>query len=679
MTAYQALLSPIKIKHLELKNRVVSAAHAPGYAQDGKPGLRYQLYHEEKAKGGLALTMFGGSSNIARDSGSIYGQIYVGADSIVPVFKEFSQRIHKHGCALMCQITHMGRRTSWSSGDWLPTVGPSVIRDPAHHSVPREATVRDIRRIVRAFGDAAVRCREGGLDGCEILSSVHLLGQFLSPLSNRRADVYGGALENRSRFLFEVLDEVRERVGDEFIVSVRYTADESNEGGMTAEEGVALAKMLGEHGGCDLLNVNGAYGGTTRGMAEVFPGMAAKSAPFVELARRVRVASGLPVMQASRLSDPATANYAVESGCLDLAGLVRPHFADPHIVRKLSSGEAERIRPCVGAGYCLDRVYGGGDALCLHNAATGREQSMPHQISPATVRKRIVIVGGGPAGMEAARVSASRGHEVTLFEANNRLGGQILLAARAGWRKDMIGIAEWLAAEIERLGVDIRTGTYADGDDVLAEQPDVVLVASGGMPNVDLPAQAADLVDNAWDLLAGQVRPGDDILIFDEAGGHAACSLADWLTQGRARVELVTPDRHVGRALGGQNYPIYLRNLYAHAATLTPDHRLLGVRRKGNRLVASLRNDYSRVVVEREVDQIVVEQGTVPVDEVYQALVGRSRNLGELDVEALAAGEIQPESANASGDYQLFRIGDAVAGRDIHAAIYDALRLCIRI
>lgn len=204
MSRYHHLLSPIEIRGRRFRNRAMSTAHAPGYAEGGMPGTRYQAYQEEKARGGIGLTMFGGSSNVSPDSGSIYGQIYVGDDAIIPVFQDFAQRIHGYGAGLMCQITHMGRRTSWNSGNWLPTMGPSALRDPAHHSVPYEMDRHDIACVTEAFADAAWRCREGGLDGCEILATTHLLGQFLSPLSNVRQDAYGGPLENRARFLLEV-------------------------------------------------------------------------------------------------------------------------------------------------------------------------------------------------------------------------------------------------------------------------------------------------------------------------------------------------------------------------------------------------------------------------------------------------------------------------------------------
>lgn len=676
MSAYKNLLSPITIRGRTFRNRVVSTAHAPGYADAGKPGERYQAYHEEKAKGGIGLTMFGGSSNISRDSGSIYGQIYVGDDAIIPVFRNFADRIHNHGAGLMCQITHMGRRTAWTAGDWLPTMGPSVIRDPAHHSVPREMSARDIARIVRAFADAALRCREGGLDGCEILATTHLLGQFLSPLSNARCDDYGGELDNRARFLFEVMDAVRERVGDEFIVGVRFAADETNENGMPAEEGVELARLIGDHGTIDFLNINGAYGGSLHGLAETFPGMAYKAAPYIELARRVKVASGLPVFQAARLSDPATADWAVAEGHVDMAGLTRPHMADPHLVAKLMRGEEARIRPCVGAGYCIDRVYVGSDTLCAHNVSTGREGWLPHEITTADTPKKAVVIGGGPGGMEAARVLALRGHSVTLHEAGTRLGGQILLAARAGWRKDMIGIVDWLAAELDVLSVEIRLNSFVEGSEVLAENPDVVVVATGGVPHATLEDGGTELSVSTWELLSGETGPGDNILLYDETGTHGALATADWLASGGASVEIVCPDQQVGRNIGGQNLPVYLRNLYNAGATLTPNHRLKGIHQDGNQLVASLWNDFSRVRVERRFDQIVVETCTIPADAPFHELVAGSKNLGDFDIEAFVALKPQSDAANPNGTYLLFRIGDAVAQRDIHAALLDANRLC---
>ena len=676
MSQYRHLFSPITIKGKTFRNRVFSASHAPGYAEQGKPGERYQAYHEAKVRGGVGLTMFGGSSNISRDSGSIYGQIYVGDDSIIPVFKDFSRRIHHHGAGLMCQITHMGRRTVADAGDWLPTKGPSAVRDPAHHSSPYAISVHEIDRICHNFGDAAWRCREGGLDGVEIIASSHILGQFLSPLSNFREDEYGGALINRARFLLDTLAHCRQRVGDEFIISLRYNADESNESGLDSDEGIAIAKLVAEQGCVDIINVNGAYSGTDMGVSEYMPGMAFPSAPFVELARRVREATGLMVFQSARISDPATADWAIANGCLDMAGMTRPLIADPDLVVKIESGQTERIRPCVGAGYCLDRIYAGRDTLCQHNVSSGRETVLPHHIDKADQIRHCVVIGGGPAGLEAARVLTLRGHRVELFEAAGELGGQINLAARGGWRKDTIGIAHWLSNEVEILGVEIHLNHYMEKEDIDSKQADVIIVATGGIPRMQLKDGGGDHAISVWDALGGGIDLSGEILVYDAVGAHSALSLTDLLSSQGKSVTHVTPDRHIGRALGGQNYPVYLRNLHNQNVRILTDRALTEIRKTGDKSVARLRHAFARSHEDVSADIIVTDLGTESLADIFHELVPHSKNSGEYNYEALVALQPQPTTINPRCDYQLFRIGDALAARDIHAAILDANRLC---
>jgi 2,4-dienoyl-CoA reductase-like NADH-dependent reductase (Old Yellow Enzyme family) len=676
MTAADPLLQPFRLKHLTLRNRILSTAHAPNYVEDGKPKLRYQLYQEEKAKGGLALTMFGGSTNVAPDSPSVFGQIDAGDESVVPYLEEMAQRVHRHGAAVMCQITHMGRRTVGHAGDWLPVIGASEKRERAHRAFPKVMEAADIKRVVRAFAKAAGRCRRAGLDGIEILSAGHLVGQFLSPAVNTRGDAYGGSLENRLRFPTEVLEAIREEVGGDFIVGIRVSGDELLDEGSSEEDCTAIARGLSANGLVDFLNINASHLYTDTGLAWNIPSMGLPSAPFLAIAGRIRQAVDLPVFHAAGIADLATARHAIREGLLDMVGMTRAHIADPHLVRKLERGEEERTRPCVGMGMCADRVNQGYEALCVHNAATGREATMPHEVPLSDgPRKKIVVVGGGPGGMEAARVSALRGHEVVLFEAADRLGGQLNLAARPASRQQVAGIAEWLAAEVARLGVEVRTNAYAEAETVLAEAPDVVIVATGGLPNTGF-VEGADHVASVWDVLGGQVSPSGAVLVYDDHGKHQGASCAEFLAEAGCEVELATPDRAPGMDLGVTNFPVYLRKLYKLGVRFTPDRNLTAVRREGNRLVATLRNEYSDEVEEREADHVVVDHGTLPADELYFALKDGSSNLGEIDLDALVGNRPQGLADNPDGRYRLLRIGDAVASRDIHAAIFEALRLC---
>ncbi|MFL0241557.1 FAD-dependent oxidoreductase [Mycobacterium sp. SMC-17] len=672
------LLQPFRLKNLTLRNRVVSTSHEPSYTEDGMPKRRYRLYHEEKAKGGISLTMMGGSAVVAPDSPSAFGNLHVYKDEIVPWLSELAYGVHENGAAVMCQITHLGRRTSNYDGDWLPVVYPSAIREPAHRSFPKVAEEWDMDRIVKAYADATARCRAAGLDGVELEAYTHLLDAFWSPLTNHRDDEYGmGSMEDRLRFPLRVIRAVREAAGPDFAVGIRMSLDEDLPGGLQYEDGIEIAKRLVPEG-IDFISVIKGYMASDEALSRVIPPMGTPVAPHLSFAGQVKKELGIPVMHASRINDVATARHAIRDGLLDLVGMTRAHIADPHIVAKIQAGEEDRIRPCVGATYCLDEIYQNRDAKCVHNPSTGREDRLPHRIDKATGPARTaVVIGAGPAGLEAARVLGERGHRVVVFEASDLPGGQVRIASSSPRRRDLISIIEWRLDECKLLGVDIRTNRYVDTDEVLAENPDIVVVATGGVPNTEFLTEGTNLVTDGWDVLCGAVHPRGEVMLYDDNGSHPGLDAAEVLARSGVDLEFVTPERTLAPDVGGVNYPGYFKVFAEHDVRVTLNERLTGVRRKDGRLEVDLYNEYAHATRQRMVDHVVVEHGTLPSDELYFGLVPGSTNLGEVDQQALLNLQPQTVMRNAEGGYQLFRIGDAVASRNIHAAIYDAFRLCL--
>lgn len=667
------LLQPLTIRHLALKNRIMSTSHACGLEEGGMPKERYQRYHEEKAKGGIALTMFGGSSNVAPDSPSIFRQLNVGEDRIIPYLQQFSERVHRHGAAIMCQITHLGRRGDPYAGNWLPTIGPSPIRETLHRSFPKEMDEHDIVRVVKAYGSAAKRCKDGGLDGIETLCGGHLIGQFLSPVTNRRTDRFGGSLENRCRFGIMVHEEMRRQVGDDFLLGMRFVVDEGPGGGLTLEECVEAARLLMQSGGIDFFNAIYGKMDTERALAkDNMPGMDSPIAPWVEPVGAFKRAIGLPVFHAARIADVASARHAISEGLVDMAGMTRAHIADPHLVMKLEEGREGEIRPCVGATHCMS----GYRPACLHNPATGRENDLPHKAerSPRSGLK-VVVVGGGPAGLEAARVSAERGHEVVLFEAAAQLGGQVLIGAQGSWRKDLRGIVDWRVAEIERLKVRCHLNRYVELEDVLAEGPDVVIVATGGVPDLDW-LDGAEHCTSAWDALTGAAPLHEDVLVYDGTGRHPAPLVAERAASEGKGVMIASIDGYLGAELTYAERVAWKSRVYRLGIDTLFDHRLVRVAPEGNRLSITLVNEVTLMEQTLIADQVIVEHGTIPVDDVYQALKSQSVNDGVTDIDALLAVRPQPRTSRPASRFELHRIGDAVASRNIHAAVLDALRLC---
>jgi N-methyl-L-proline demethylase len=578
LAAVDPLLQPFDLKHLRLRNRIVSTSHEPAYSKNGMPKELYRKYHVEKARGGLALTMIGGSAVVAPDSPEAFGNLHVYKDEIVPWFKELSDAVHEAGALVMCQITHLGRRGSNYTADWLPLVSASPLREPAHRAFPKVAESWDLDRITRAYANAALRCQAGGLDGVELQANSHLLDTFWSPVTNLRADEWGGSLENRLRFPLQVVRAVRAAVGPDFVVGLRMAVDEEKPGGIDHQDGIAIAQRMVEEG-IDFLSVVQGHVATEEGLSRLIPPMGTPSAPHLALAGKVKQHVAVPVMHAGRINDVATARHAISEGLLDLVGMTRAHIADPHIVTKLATGAEDRIRPCVGAGYCIDSIYQASPSRCIHNPSTGREDKLPHVVPQSAVPgRKAVVVGAGPAGLEAARALGERGHHVVVFEANSAPGGQLKVASLSPRRRDLIGIIDWRVQECLRLGVDFRYNTYAEADTVLRENPDIVVIATGGLPNTEFLDRGADLVTDTWDVLSGTARRSGEVLVFDDHGGHQALDAAEALLESGASVEYVTPERTVAPEVGGYQ----LAGLPAEVRRdCYPDHLAPPARRSG--------------------------------------------------------------------------------------------------
>ncbi|MEH6576300.1 MAG: FAD-dependent oxidoreductase [Amphritea sp.] len=684
MSQFDVLFEPLKINKLTIRNRIVSTAHAEVYATDGGMTTdRFVKYYEEKAKGGCGLCICGGSSTVAIDSPqSWWSSVNLSTDRIIPHFQNLADAVHKHGGKIVIQITHFGRRSRWDGENWPNLLSPSGIREPVHRATCKIMEEEDIWRVIDTFAQAARRAKEGGLDGVELEAvHQHLIDQFWSPRVNKRTDKWGGSLENRMRFGHEVLKAIRAEVGPDFIVGLRMSGDEFHSDGLSHDDLKKIAAYYNATGLVDFFGVVGSGADTHNTLANVIPNMSYPPEPFLHLAAGIKEVVDVPVIHAQNIKDPNQAKRILEAGYVDFVGMTRAHIADPHLIAKIKNDQVDQIRQCVGSNYCIDRQYQGLDVLCIQNAATSREHlGLPHIIEKTTgPKRRVVVIGGGPGGLESARVAAERGHDVVLVEKAEELGGQITLAAKAPQRDQIAGITRWLAMELERLGVDIRLGTEANEELVRELKADVCIIATGGRPYIDQnPEWGAEegLVISSWDILSGKVEPGKNVLIYDTICEFSGLSVADYLAAKGSLVEIVTDDIKPGVGIGGTNFPTFYRSLYEKDVIMTSDFMLEKVYREGDNLVAVLENEYTSQREERVVDQVIVENGVRPNDELFFALKQESSNKGQIDLEALYDIKPQPVLSESVDGMILWRLGDCVSQRNVHAAMYDALRLC---
>ena len=692
--SHDPLLQPFTLGPVQLKNRIVSTAHEPAYTELGMPKDRYRLYHREKARGGVGLTMTAGSAIVSKDSPAAFGNVDLSTDEVIPWLSAIAEDCHAEGTAVMIQLTHLGPRNSNFTADWLPLISSSRHREPTHRSFTKAMEDFDIERVVNDFAAATARVKAAGFDGLEFLHTGHLIDYFFASRFNERTDEYNGDLAARMRFPLQIIDAMR-GASEGLALGVRMSVLEQLEDGITEEASIAVLKEYAAHG-VDFLNLNVGSISSDKELADAIPGMGTPSAPWLETCRRIREAIDIPVLHAARIADAPTARFAIEDGCVDLVGMTRAQLADPYLVKKIEEKREDDIRPCVGANMCLDSIYTSGAATCIHNPASGREADLPQEVTRDVESgpKHVVIVGAGPAGLEAARVAAVRGHRVTLLEADSAVGGQVKIAARSQRRRDLIGIIDWREQQCRKHGVDIRVDTFAEEDEILALSPDVVIVATGGVPDSSYPFREEGPSFDVWDVMDDSLRNKSRVLVFDDHGFYPALDAVEHLARNGQEVTYVSPERTIGVDVGSMNSPAYLQVFSEFGVTVHLGERLAAKPKIAGKLVtARLRNDYSGIETELETDAVVVDFGTTPNDDVYFALKARSSNLGEIELDAWVHGRTQPDrdsgavtyptpgsdspdpAAEASAPFALYRIGDAVASRNVHAAVLEGLRV----
>lgn len=572
---YEHLLSPVRVNRLELRNRIVSTGHGLGYADaNGLVTDRFIGYYEARAKGGLGLCIIG-ATMVHRSSPLVRGLLHNWDDSVIPGYRRLSAAVHRHGGRIFTQLTHLGRLTVVERGTaWAP----SAVPDTLYRVTARELHEEMIWELVAAYGAAAGRARAGGLDGVELHGGHgYLINQFLSPLTNRRTDAWGGDPERRQRFALEVLRAVRAAVGPDYPVGMRVSGDEFMPGGLDAAAVQDIARTLARTGQLDYLNVSGGIDADHQSRANHIPPMGTPQGNLSYLAAGLREVTGIPTMATSRIIDPLLADRLIGDGQADLVGMTRATISDPELPNKLAAGRPDDVRTCIGCNQLCTGWRERGRAIsCLQNPATGNELVFA-ELSPAPAGRHVVVVGGGPGGLETARIAAERGHRVTLIERSDRLGGSVALAATAPHRADFAIQIRFLERQVRKLGVELRLGQTADLALIESLQPDAVVVATGAHSTVPEIRQAPPgAVLSAAEALGGPPIAAGRIVLLDDDGFQAGVSVAEALAVRGHEVEIVTRDFFVGSELDSKTLVFLYPRLLELGVRLSPQSAVLG-------------------------------------------------------------------------------------------------------
>lgn len=540
---FPKLFEPIEIGTMKLKNRIILSGINVNYAAaDGKVTRRLKDFYVERARGGAGMVQTGICyvDPLGRFFTNMMG---IHDDSVVPGLRELATEVQSYGAAFVVQLCHVGR---YSSSNIIGTqpVAPSAIASRVSHEMPRELTNQEIKEIIESFAQGARRAREAGADGVDLAGAVgYIIAQFLSPYSNTRTDEYGGDMEHRLQFVLEVIERIQQTVGKDYPIMIRISGDEFIKGGNSLDDMKLIAQALDRAGVASINVIPGWHESPVPLVSwHVPPGH------YVYLAEEVRKVVDVPVIASNRINTPQLAEQLIAGGRVDAVTMARALIADPELPNKAQAGRIDEIRPCVACNQgCYDRLFADKDIMCMTNPAAGREEEFA--IRPVDKPRKIMVVGGGPAGMEAARVAAARGHQVVLYEKNDSLGGQLTLAAAPPGKDEINGLVGYFATQMAKLGIRVNVGQEATLDTINSELPDAVVVAAGAAPIVpNIPGVQGGNVVTAHDVLAGRATTGKQVVVV--GGGQVGIETADYLVEQGKQATIVEMLDKLGPDLG---------------------------------------------------------------------------------------------------------------------------------
>ena len=577
--SFPHLFSPLTLGPLTIKNRIFSTGHMTMMVEHGKPTDDLVAYHAARAAGGAGLIITE-AARVHASGVSGGSALDASRDDCIERYGRIARAVHAHGCAVFGQLTHSGR-VMYTSGDGTRPVpyAPSTLPDERFHNMPRAMPVSMIHEVVGAHGAAARRMTRAGLDGVEVLASHGLLpAQFLNPLVNRRDDDYGGSPGNRLRFLREVADAVRAAVGPDTVLGLRISGDEMQHDGLTPDIVIDVLEALDADGVFDYFNVIAGSMSGLAGSVHVVPPMFIDTAYVAPFAATVKAVTGRPVFVAGRINQPQIAEQVIASGQADMCGMTRAMICDPAMAGKAAAGRSDDIRACIGCNQaCIGHMQTGYPISCIQFPESGRERTYGTRV-PAETRRKVLVAGGGPAGMKAAAVAVERGHAVTLYERAARLGGQALLAQLLPRRAEFGGIVTNLAREMELAGVTVVKNSEVTAALIDAEAPDAVIVATGAAPYRPAIEGADDgHVVDAWQVLNGEVNVGQSVVVADWRCDWVGLGLAEKLVRDGCHVRLA-----VNGTMAGQSLQQYVRDhwvgeLHTLGVEIIPYARVFGI------------------------------------------------------------------------------------------------------